>query len=110
MQPDLWSLYRHMLHSRLYEEAVSQLWDEGLISGEMHMGMGEEAIVAGIVPQLQEGDAMALDHRGTPPLLMRGVDPVRLLREFLGRPDGLCRGRGGHMTILPASAKRRSER
>jgi len=100
MQPDLWALYRHMLRSRLFEAAVQQLWEDGDISGEMHLGTGEEAIVAGVVPQLVDGDAMALDHRGTPPMLMRGVDPVALLREFLGRPDGLCGGMGGHMHLF----------
>jgi pyruvate dehydrogenase E1 component alpha subunit len=100
MEPDLTSLYKQMLRSRLFELAVKQLWDEGHISGEMHMGLGEEAIVAGIVDQLVEGDAMALDHRGTPPLVMRGVDPVSLLREFLGRSDGLCKGMGGHMHLF----------
>ncbi|MBM3122345.1 MAG: thiamine pyrophosphate-dependent dehydrogenase E1 component subunit alpha, partial [Chloroflexi bacterium] len=40
------------------------------------------------------------DHRGTPPLLMRGANPVSLLREILGRVDGLCRGRGGHMHLF----------
>ncbi len=100
MQPDLWSLYRQMYRSRLFEKAVKQLWEQGLISGEMHLGMGEEALIAGVVDQLQDGDAMALDHRGTPPLLMRGVDPVLLLREFLGRSDGLCSGMGGHMHLF----------
>jgi TPP-dependent pyruvate/acetoin dehydrogenase alpha subunit len=100
MKLDLWSLYGQMLKSRLFEEAVAQLWRQGHISGEMHLGMGEEAIVAGVVSQLQEGDAMALDHRGTPPLLLRGVDPVLLLCEFLGRPDGLCGGMGGHMHLF----------
>ncbi|MGD9099048.1 MAG: thiamine pyrophosphate-dependent dehydrogenase E1 component subunit alpha [Anaerolineae bacterium] len=100
MKPDLWSLYQYMLKSRLFEEAVAQLWNQGHISGEMHLSVGEEAIAAGIVTQLQEGDAMALDHRGTSPLLMRGVDPVLLLREFLGRPDGLCAGKGGHMHLF----------
>jgi len=66
----------------------------------MHLGTGEEAIAAGIVSQLQAGDALALDHRGTPPLLMRGVDPYLLLREFLGCPDGLCGGQGGHMHLF----------
>jgi hypothetical protein len=56
--------------------AVSRLWDDGKISGEMHLSIGEEAIVAGTVLQLQDGDAMALDHRGTSPLVMRGVDMV----------------------------------
>ena len=97
---DLWDLYQQMLRSRLFEQSVQELWEAGKISGEMHMGIGEEAIVAGVVCQLQEGDAMALDHRGTPPLIMRGVDPVLLLRELLGRPDGLCRGMGGHMHLF----------
>lgn len=100
MAPDLWSLYELMFKSRTFEEAVRQIWKDGKISGEMHLGMGEEAIVAGILPQLIEGDAMALDHRGTPPLLMRGVDPVALLREFMGQPDGLCGGSGGHMHLF----------
>jgi len=100
MEPDLWHLYRLMFHSRLFERAVDRLWHDGRISGEMHLGMGEEAIVAGIVAQLQEGDAMALDHRGTPPLLMRGVDPELLLREFLGESGGLCGGMGGHMHLF----------
>jgi pyruvate dehydrogenase E1 component alpha subunit len=103
MKLDLWSLYRQMFASRLFEEAVARLWRHGHISGEMHLGMGEEAIAAGVVGQLQAGDAMALDHRGTPPLLMRSVDPVLLLREFLGRSDGLCGGLGGHMHLFSPS-------
>ncbi len=100
MSPDLWALYSHMLRTRLFEEAVARLWRDGLISGEMHLGTGEEAIIAGIVPQLRQGDAMALDHRGTAALLMRGVDPILILRELLGCPDGLCGGMGGHMHLF----------
>ena len=100
MPPDPWSLYELMYKSRMFEQNVRQIWRDGKISGEMHLGMGEEAIAAGIVSQLVEGDAMALDHRATPALLMRGVDPVLLLREFMGKPDGLCAGKGGHMHLF----------
>jgi TPP-dependent pyruvate/acetoin dehydrogenase alpha subunit len=100
MTPDLWQLYREMLRSRRFEEAVRHLWSQGLISGEMHLGIGEEAIAAGTVCQLEVGDALALDHRGTPPLVMRGIGLVPLLREFLGCDDGLCHGSGGHMHLL----------
>lgn len=100
MPAELTVLYRHMLRSRLFEEAVARLWSEGAISGEMHLGFGEEGICAGVVTELDHGDALALDHRGTPPLLMRGVDPVLLLKELLGRPDGLCGGCGGHMHLF----------
>jgi acetoin:2,6-dichlorophenolindophenol oxidoreductase subunit alpha len=100
MSGDLWSLYSVMLKSRLFEEAIAKLWREGLISGEMHLGTGEEAIIAGVVDHLREGDAMALDHRGTAALLIRGVEPVRILRELLGYADGMCGGRGGHMHLF----------
>ena len=100
MPPDLWSLYALMLKSRLFEEAIARLWHDGLISGEMHLGTGEEAIITGVVDHLQEGDAMALDHRATAALLVRGVDGVLILRELLGFPDGLCAGMGGHMHLF----------
>jgi TPP-dependent pyruvate/acetoin dehydrogenase alpha subunit len=87
MLVDLWSLYTLMLRSRLLEEGIAKLWHEGFVSGEMHLGTGEEAVIAGVVAQLRDGDAMALDHRGTAALLMRGVDPVAILRELLGHPD-----------------------
>ena len=103
MLPDMWLLYRNMLKSRLFEEAVMQLWQEGRISGEMHLGLGEDAVFAGVLDHLIDNDAMALDHRGTPPLIMRGVDPVSLLREFLGMPNGLCKGMGGHMHLFSRS-------
>lgn len=100
MSIDLWSLYALMLKSRLFEESVTQLWKDGLISGEMHLGTGEEAIIAGVVTHLGLHDAVALDHRGTAALLMRGVDPILILRELLGKPDGLCGGMGGHMHLF----------
>ena len=100
MSPDLWSLYALMLKARLFEEATAKLWHEGLISGEMHLGTGEEGIIAGVVSHLRDGDAMALDHRGTAALLMRGIEPVPLLHEFLGHKEGLCGGMGGHMHLF----------
>ncbi|MFX0041736.1 MAG: thiamine pyrophosphate-dependent dehydrogenase E1 component subunit alpha [Candidatus Hodarchaeota archaeon] len=100
IEVDIWHLYREMLRSRLFEEAVTDLWEKGRISGEMHLGTGEEAIIAGVVSQLEEGDAMAVDHRGTAPFIMRGIDPVLLLLEFLGHPKGLCAGKGGHMHLF----------
>lgn len=100
MKPDLWHLYELMLKSRYFEEATHQLWDEGKISGELHLANGEEAIAAGIVSLLKKGDAMALDHRGSPQLIMLGIDPVLLFKELLGHHDGLCNGLGGHMHLF----------
>ena len=100
MSIDVWDLYALMKKSRLFEEAVTQLWKDGLISGEMHLGTGEEAIIAGVVSQLLPADAMAVDHRGSAAFLMRGIDPVSLMREILGYPGGLSGGNGGHMHLF----------
>ncbi len=100
MKSDLWKLYRMMFKSRVFEEKVTELWNRGLIFGEMHTGLGEEAIAAGTVDHLGEGDALALDHRGTPPLIMGGADISALFHEFLGNEEGICKGYGGHMHIF----------
>jgi len=100
---DLSKIYRQMYRSRMFEEHVVQIWNDGLITGEMHCGIGEEAINAGIVTQLIDGDALALDHRGTSPSIIRGVDPKKLLWEFMGQQEGICSGNGGHMHIFSKS-------
>ena len=74
--------------------------EAGAISGELHLGTGEEAVAAGVAAHLREGDALVLDHRPTPLMLLRGVDPVQMIREMLGRSDGLCGGAGGHMHLF----------
>ncbi len=89
-----------MQRSRYFEELIMKIWREGKISGEMHMGIGEEAINAGIISQLIPGDAIASDHRSSAPFFMRGVDPAKILLELMGHPDGLCAGMGGHMHLF----------
>jgi len=96
----LTDLYHQMARARAFELAVEELWERGLISGEMHLGTGEEAVAAGTVTHLRDGDGLSLTHRCSPALVVRGVPLVALLREFLGRPDGICGGRGGHMHVL----------
>ena len=81
---ELAGLYRQMLRARSYELAVEDLWHRGLIAGEMHLGTGEEAVAAGVVTFLGDGDGLALTHRCSPALVVRGVPLVPMLRELLG--------------------------
>ena len=99
---NLWSLYTLMAKSRRFEETVTQLWNDGLISGEMHLGTGEEAIIAGVVSQLRPGDAMAVDHRGTAALT---------LLQSRTRSDPRSRdSRTAYRPLLPAAYARRKGR
>jgi pyruvate dehydrogenase E1 component alpha subunit len=97
---ELVDLYAMMAKARAFELALADLWHRGLISGEMHLGTGEEAVAAGVVAHLRAGDAVSLDHRPTPVLTLLGVDPVLMLKEMLGHEDGLCGGWGGHMHLF----------
>jgi pyruvate dehydrogenase E1 component alpha subunit len=93
-------LYRRMSLARAFELALKDLWDRGWISGEMHLGTGEEGIIAGVQAHMRRGDAVALDHRPTPMLTLLGVDLGAMVREMLGSEDGLCGGWGGHMHLF----------
>lgn len=99
-QAPLPDLYHQMVKMRRFEEALGGLWGAGLISGEMHLGIGEEGIVAGVLAHLEGGDGLALDHRPTPALVGSGVDLEAMTLEMLGSEAGLCHGRGGHMHLL----------
>ncbi len=97
---DALDLYRHMARARAFEVAQAGLWYQGHISGEMHLGTGEEAVAAGVATLLRRGDAVALDHRPTPVLTILGVPLLAMLKEVLGQKDGLCGGWGGHMHLF----------
>jgi pyruvate dehydrogenase E1 component alpha subunit len=99
-EPDLEQLYRQMCRIRHVERALADLWRAGLVSGEMHLGSGEEATVAGVLAHVEDGDALSVDYRSTPPFVARGVSLAALLHEVLGHEQGLDGGRGGHMHLL----------
>lgn len=92
--------YRMMTRIRLVEQSLVAAWADGLVPGEYHSGIGEEGISAGVAMQLSGEDAMALDHRGTGPLIARGADPLELMLEVMGSEDGMNRGRAGHMHLM----------
>ena len=95
-------LYETMVRIRGVELAQSDLWERGLISGEMHTGIGEEGIIAGVTAHLRAGDSVACDHRPTGVFVARGSDIGALLLEMVGHEDGLNRGWGGHMHLMDA--------
>jgi len=99
-QYDRGNLYHQMLRVRLFEEMIQDLWDKGLISGEMHLGIGEEGVIIGVLDHFKDGDALLLDHRSTPALVARGVSLRSMLLEMFGSKNGLCAGQGGHMHMF----------
>jgi len=96
--------YRTMVTMRRFEEAVGEATASGEIHGEMHLGIGQEAIATALSVLLRPGDAVVSTHRPHLHALAHRLDPVELLAELLER-DGLCHGKGGHMHLFDAERR-----
>jgi pyruvate dehydrogenase E1 component alpha subunit len=89
--------YGTMLLMRQFEEACLEGVPTFEIHGELHTGIGQEAIGAGMVGVLRDGDALVSTHRNHFHAIAKGVPLRSLLAEIYEKETGLCRGRGGHM-------------
>ena len=89
--------YKLMLTMRHFEEACLTGVPTGEIHGELHTGIGQEAISAAMAGTLLKSDALVSTHRNHLHAIAKGVSLRQLLAEIFERETGLCRGRGGHM-------------
>src|SRR5262245_50688124 len=89
--------YRLMAEMRAFDEATLDGMRRGDIHGELHTGLGQEAIGAGMAESLRRQDAVVSTHRNHFHALAKGVDPKALMAEPFERETGLCGGCGGHM-------------
>lgn len=95
--------YKRMCEMRAFEETCLEALKRQAIHGELHVGIGQEAISAGMAECLRTEDAVVTTHRNHLHALAKGVDPHALLAEICEREAGLCRGRGGHMHPFDSS-------
>jgi acetoin:2,6-dichlorophenolindophenol oxidoreductase subunit alpha len=93
------SRYARMLEIRLVEDESMNLYLEGLISGSMHTGQGQEAVAVGVAASLRPTDTVTCTYRGHGLALALGMTPLALLAEMLGRTDGSLGGKGGSMHL-----------
>jgi pyruvate dehydrogenase E1 component alpha subunit len=75
------------------------------VHGELHLGIGQEAIAAGIAGALRADDALVSTHRNHLHAIAKGVDMRAMLAEIFERSTGLCGGFGGHMHLFDPSLK-----
>jgi acetoin:2,6-dichlorophenolindophenol oxidoreductase subunit alpha len=95
-------LYRQMALIRSFEETAYRAYEEGEITGTVHASIGQEAVAVGVVSALTRADLVFTHHRGHGHALVKGVDPMRLFAELLGRADGVSGGKGGSMHATDA--------
>jgi pyruvate dehydrogenase E1 component alpha subunit len=99
----LGSLYEMMLLIRQTELRLSRLFADGEVPGFIHLGIGQEAVPAGVGAALEPTDTVASTHRGHGHALAKGMPLDRFFLEIMGREEGVCGGRGGSMHVADLS-------
>jgi 2-oxoisovalerate dehydrogenase E1 component len=97
---ELLRLYRTMVLIRRCEEQLARAHQRGLVHGACHTYVGQEAIATGVCAHLRTDDTVFSTHRGHGHALAKGVPPLQLIAELLGRSNGCSQGRGGSMHLF----------
>jgi len=74
-----------------------KLYRQGKILGGVYVGRGQEAIPVGSALLAELGDVLFPSHRDLAAFLIRGITPGQIFAQYMGRADGLTRGRDGNM-------------
>jgi pyruvate dehydrogenase E1 component alpha subunit len=99
----LLDLYRTIVLIRRVEERLISLFADGEVPGFIHLGIGQEAVAAGVMSALRPEDTIASTHRGHGHAIAKGLPLRGFFAELLAREEGLCRGRGGSMHVADMS-------
>lgn len=87
--------YEQMLLIREFEDSLTELFQKGLLHGTTHCCTGQEAVAVGVLNAITSDDIVTSNHRGHGHYLAFTDDVDGLLAEIVGRPTGVCEGRGG---------------
>lgn len=94
---DLVEMYRMMRLIRVFEENAVAYFKQGIVIGNMHMYVGEEAVATGFCKLLNKEDYIASTHRCDGHLIAKGADINAMMAELMGKQTGNCGGRAGKM-------------
>ncbi len=92
-------IYRTMVECRDFETRAQELYFEGLVRGTTHLGVGQEAVAAGVAAVMRPDDWTFCTYRGHNHTLARGTPMGPILAELFGRGTGLLGGKGGSMHL-----------
>src|SRR3954468_5399888 len=92
-------MYRAMLLTRSLEERGQSLYRQGRIPGSFYTGRGNEAAAVGVAFAMGPDDVGAPTQRDLGVHVVRGLEPWRILAQYLGRSDGPTRGRDGNVHL-----------
>jgi TPP-dependent pyruvate/acetoin dehydrogenase alpha subunit len=94
---DLLQIYRSMLITRGIEERGHILYRQGKIPGSFYTGRGNEAAAVGVAAAMGRNDVGTPTQRDMGVHVARGTEPWRIFAQYMGRRDGLARGKDGNV-------------
>ncbi|MGZ4384141.1 MAG: thiamine pyrophosphate-dependent dehydrogenase E1 component subunit alpha [Gaiellaceae bacterium] len=94
---ELLGVYRNMLITRGLEERGHILYKQGKIPGSFYTGRGNEAASIGVATAMSPEDVGTPLHRDMGVHITRGLEPWRILAQYMGRADGPANGRDGNV-------------
>ena len=92
--------YEDMLFWRKFEDKSAALYIQQKIRGFLHLYNGQEAVLAGSLFAMEEGDRMITAYRNHVKPIGLGEDPKRIMAELMGKATGTSGGRGGSMHMF----------
>jgi TPP-dependent pyruvate/acetoin dehydrogenase alpha subunit len=90
-------LYYMTLMREVEDRIERKLYRQGKILGGVYVGRGQEAIPVGTGLLAEPDDVLLPSHRDMAVMFIRGVPLRRVFAQYMGRVDGLTRGRDGNM-------------
>ncbi len=87
--------YTQLRLIRCFEEKLLAEFQSGVFFGTTHTSIGQEANAVGVLTPLEEDDLVVSNHRCHGHFLAYGGSPQALFAELMGKPSGICGGRGG---------------
>ncbi len=93
-------IYTCMLEIRRFEERAAQLYGMGHIGGFLHLYIGQEAVVVGVLMTIDKNDCVVTTYRDHGHMIARGLDPKKIMAELTGRSTGYSKGKGGSMHMF----------
>jgi TPP-dependent pyruvate/acetoin dehydrogenase alpha subunit len=100
---DLFGIYRNLLITRGIEERGHILYKQGKIPGSFYTGRGNEGASVAIATALGPDDVGTPLHRDMGVHVTRGVEPWRILAQYMGRADGPTKGRDGNVHMADSN-------
>lgn len=98
-EADLVGMYERMVRIRKFETRLTEYFAKGMLAGNIHTCIGQEATIVGTCAVLEPTDFITSTHRGHGHCIGKGAKTDRMMAELFGKAAGYCRGKGGSMHV-----------